>query len=61
MGRYFLYRMHPLSLAELSHTSMQSCEAEIRKPTLKTILLQPLFYDAVGDQGAHLPTPFYII
>ena len=32
MGRYFLYRMHPLSLAELSHTSMQPCETEIRKP-----------------------------
>jgi len=51
MGRYFLYRMHPLSVAEILRTNLS--ESEIRKPTE----LEETSFSKLFDFGGY-PEPF---
>ena len=50
MGRYFLYRLHPLTLAELNRVSLP--EQEIHKP-----ILNPKDFEKLSEYGG-FPEPF---
>lgn len=53
MGRYFSYRMHPFSVAEIAHTDLPSIKSIIREPTKP----KPAALKALLQHGG-FPEPF---
>jgi predicted AAA+ superfamily ATPase len=53
MGRYFLYRMHPLSIAEMNHTDLPDPERIVRPPSK----IKDADFDALWQHGGY-PEPF---
>ncbi len=53
MGRYFLYRMHPFSIAELASTNLPSPDSIIREP----LPIPENDFDALWEHGG-FPEPF---
>ena len=53
MGRYFLYHMHPFSVAETLHTELPSPEHIVRPPKKP----KPAEFDALWTHGGY-PEPF---
>lgn len=53
MGRYFLYRMHPFSVAEASSTSLPDAQRIVRPPSR----IRASDFDALWNHGGY-PEPF---
>lgn len=53
MGRYFLYRMHPFSVAETLHQNLPDPQRIVRRPRKPT----PADFDALWQHGGY-PEPF---
>jgi predicted AAA+ superfamily ATPase len=51
MGRYFLYRMHPLSIGELLRPALPETEVHLPRP------LDPRSFDALWEHGGY-PEPY---
>ena len=53
MGRYFLYRMHPFSVAEILHKDLPDPSRVVRQP----VKVKPADFEALWNHGGY-PEPF---